>query len=1171
MGPPPKFADSKVNHGEGQASTNEQGQTTSEAFKSTPTQSSAFGSPEAARARPKVSQDWDKRIPAHERPAHSPPRAERTSSASTIASHASADAIGETDDTSTSMTTQEPIKTEDKPKEVVVEQTEDSGVASGVTAIDVTTEATPVPETQVEPVAETPSGECEAATEVLSQPEKVAISANELGTHSSPAEAAPQPELPIPLSESTSDTAAPIATDKKEPNANHIDIPASEALPSSSSSSSSSSPRSDGPPSLPPPILHEEPIPANTEPITRPPPSTTAESTRSAPAEARSPPRKKRVKKSKDKEREGVKDKEKEKDKDKEREKIKTKRTKRVLQPATSGSPPRVRRVKDKERQGSTLSSSGGSAGAVPSPPTTANANTNIQAPLSGSLGTSADRSMDRVEVIGVVEPSAITIVETQGSVAATAENRPRKRATAHRLALESDAESQGLSRDSGLITSAADNSEVLLPSPRSAEFAAVVSPNKKGMKKRISSRGKPGAMTAEDRANVRRSLSAPINDESSIVRRRKRASFHAKGHGRLDFYPNASSSDSDLSSSDDDGIPASPNFALAIHSGDSAEVEVEPAVSNGHDGPASPRLAAPRAQTPARDSKRRSTGLLIAASSSPSAPVGTSSNAAAAAAAASSSNLVGSSPHPNGAVLTPGKKSKRSIGSTATISPYKNQLHSFFGGGASDKKKKKTGRQTSIEPGSAEASIDVWDEPSTTNENLIMEDTSESRSYVNTSEMARKGGGGLFIRAATLNKLIEHLTWVDYNEDDKTYCRIFLACYESFTTPEIVMQKLVERFHVPEEPVSVNGRKPVSSDQWAITAHVIQSRVCSVMKMWIETFSSSFGPKMTRMFNNFITEELDPVKHRPVVTILTNALEERINKESVLLQRLLTATSSNTPSKREALKKSQSEGNVLPQKNHKLAHAIELLSVEDMAKQLTLGDYFIFNAIKPWELLRHAWDEDIAVASSPLRELVHRFNQISSFVISVILSQKDVKSRARLYTKFVKLAKHLFRLNNFSSLMAILAGLNHSCIARLSLTISSLPRGASKTIHKLDRFMSVKNNFGHYRERLTELTSSQSCVPYLGLVLNDYTFIEESNTTIDSGSARVLLNFNRIKQLYYNCVEPLMQFQGRPYDFTIADPQIERLIQSQELLDQNEVYLRSISLEQETSSSPSS
>ena len=52
-----------------------------------------------------------------------------------------------------------------------------------------------------------------------------------------------------------------------------------------------------------------------------------------------------------------------------------------------------------------------------------------------------------------------------------------------------------------------------------------------------------------------------------------------------------------------------------------------------------------------------------------------------------------------------------------------------------------------------------------------------------------------------------------------------FIATYRSFTTPEILLQKLVERYEVPPE-ISSQSKK------------VVQSKVCVVMKRWIETFT---------------------------------------------------------------------------------------------------------------------------------------------------------------------------------------------------------------------------------------------------------------------------------------------------------------------------------------------
>ena len=51
---------------------------------------------------------------------------------------------------------------------------------------------------------------------------------------------------------------------------------------------------------------------------------------------------------------------------------------------------------------------------------------------------------------------------------------------------------------------------------------------------------------------------------------------------------------------------------------------------------------------------------------------------------------------------------------------------------------------------------------------------------------------------------------------------RIFLMTYQSFTTPEKLLQKLMQRYQVPEKSLS----------EQAIST--IQSRVVNVLKKWI-------------------------------------------------------------------------------------------------------------------------------------------------------------------------------------------------------------------------------------------------------------------------------------------------------------------------------------------------
>lgn len=69
----------------------------------------------------------------------------------------------------------------------------------------------------------------------------------------------------------------------------------------------------------------------------------------------------------------------------------------------------------------------------------------------------------------------------------------------------------------------------------------------------------------------------------------------------------------------------------------------------------------------------------------------------------------------------------------------------------------------------------------------------------------------------------------------DLNYVKTFLLTYRSFTTPEILLKKIIERYHVPRpvnaafEDFERNIKRP------------IQLRVCNVLKQWIEKHSSDF------------------------------------------------------------------------------------------------------------------------------------------------------------------------------------------------------------------------------------------------------------------------------------------------------------------------------------------
>jgi hypothetical protein len=418
-----------------------------------------------------------------------------------------------------------------------------------------------------------------------------------------------------------------------------------------------------------------------------------------------------------------------------------------------------------------------------------------------------------------------------------------------------------------------------------------------------------------------------------------------------------------------------------------------------------------------------------------------------------------------------------------------------------------------------------LWDELSDPNENNVeyMDDKDKEKMQKKLTDDEELEGKQF--KAATLNKLVEKLT--DYGAQDGKFLNTFLVTYRSFTVPEVLLIKLLERYQVPKRPAYPN----ISDEQWEKIKVQIQIRTGNVLNKWIdEFFSLDWNQQMIRLLTIFIEDFL-----------LKNKGTARMGKT---MRTKLNRKLQQAQGKQDIYAVQFSEAPKIPEVPKNIFLKLEMFDVSDLelARQLTRQEHDIYRRIEPSELLNQAWSKEKLRHRSPhVLQSTQRFNNISNWVACQIVAPESLKVRIARWTKFINIAKHIYKLNNFNTLLAIISGMQNAGVHRLKFTKDGLDRRTVEDYDFLMAKMSSDRSYRAYREHI--LSCSPPCTPYLGIYLTDLTFVEDGNPDFlkSKRTGRDLINWTK-RRFVHNVISEIQTYQYKPYNIQIVH-QIDRLL----------------------------
>ncbi|PRP74212.1 aimless RasGEF, partial [Planoprotostelium fungivorum] len=337
-------------------------------------------------------------------------------------------------------------------------------------------------------------------------------------------------------------------------------------------------------------------------------------------------------------------------------------------------------------------------------------------------------------------------------------------------------------------------------------------------------------------------------------------------------------------------------------------------------------------------------------------------------------------------------------------------------------------------------------------------------------------------IVSATFNKLVEYAT----STEDSNFREIFLLCYQSYSTAEELLHKLIERYHTPMDMLFSDSNK-------------IKLRVCVFVKYWLSTSYEVPSEEVVEKIEDFVKNVVG--RELPEVAATLMSTQREVKPKFYFYRK-----------------------DSLPQGKMRQVLNMTLLDVDpiDFAQQVTLIAFNIFKKIKHTEFFKTAWEKEPEKAKN-IVALVEDANDLTKKVMTSILVNEKLKDRAKTLAYFIKVALCLMEIRNYHHMLSIHSAIANISVTRLRFTFEALGKKSKQDYQTIEHFWSFDQNFKNYRDTLRK--GECPCIPAIPVILGDIIHNEEVPLRNEAGK----INYSRARVLHSN-VDMVQRYQSAEY-----------------------------------------
>ncbi|XP_076463692.1 ras guanyl-releasing protein 3-like isoform X1 [Babylonia areolata] len=378
----------------------------------------------------------------------------------------------------------------------------------------------------------------------------------------------------------------------------------------------------------------------------------------------------------------------------------------------------------------------------------------------------------------------------------------------------------------------------------------------------------------------------------------------------------------------------------------------------------------------------------------------------------------------------------------------------------------------------------------------------SPARSSVEEDKSGVTTTTSITIRAATPEHLIQLCVnaFVEGGpKEQEEFVKVFFLMHQWFMTSEELAQAFIDLYQGCEETVTCEDGDCLHLPSCPVCPiQLYKTQICQAVRYWIVNYPVHF--------------DLDG-RLRAVIQNLGAAVQSEGNSQLKDLIDLSTVPSYDWM-------RNMSVRNPASKHARKVSLVFNHLEPEELAAQLTYLEYKAFRRIHFVDFKNYAMTASLK-DQPKLERSIALFNGLSQWVQCMVLCKTTPQQRADVITKFVNVSQHLRELQNFNTLMAIIGGLSHSALARLSKTIACLPLESQKLLTEYTELLSSNNNFSNYRKVYHSCSGFK--IPILGVHLKDLISL---HTALPDRVEGGLLNFRKMAQLS-SILRELTHLQG--------------------------------------------